>query len=184
MNIIVVNYQDLVPHFGIPNTKGDFLGINRDLGYLESFDHVPKIGKQLSYFLRDFVKACQCDDRIHIIGFSLGAHVAHYMAQGPISLSRKIARITGKIHFINDDDYNFKSNDNVLGLEPAAPFYEYNLVQPHLTKNDAKFVDIVHTDAGAFQYGWTHSLGHVDFWANGGHPVQPPCGTDKSGNEK
>lgn len=42
-----------------------------------------------------------------------------------------------------------------------------------LSYNDAKFVDVIHTDGGIFGYPW--ALGHADFFPNGGTPLQPGC---------
>lgn len=43
----------------------------------------------------------------------------------------------------------------------------------HLAPTDAEFVDVIHTDGGVF--GFPVALGHVDFFPNGGIPVQPGC---------
>lgn len=43
----------------------------------------------------------------------------------------------------------------------------------HLTAADAMFVDVIHTDGGNF--GFPNPLGHVDFYPNGGKPIQPGC---------
>lgn len=43
-----------------------------------------------------------------------------------------------------------------------------------LNKNDAKFVDIIHTDRGII--GAPISSGHADFYPNGGRRPQPRCG--------
>lgn len=43
----------------------------------------------------------------------------------------------------------------------------------HLTTTDAEFVDVIHTDGGVF--GFPVALGHVDFFPNGGFPLQPGC---------
>ncbi|XP_055839774.1 pancreatic triacylglycerol lipase-like [Episyrphus balteatus] len=41
-----------------------------------------------------------------------------------------------------------------------------------VNKNDAEFVQAIHTEVGTF--GQPFSLGHVDFWPNGGR-AQPGC---------
>lgn len=42
-----------------------------------------------------------------------------------------------------------------------------------LSKTDAYFVDVIHTDAGL--YGAPVTSGTVDFWPNGGDTLQPGC---------
>lgn len=42
-----------------------------------------------------------------------------------------------------------------------------------LDKSDANFVDVIHTAGGAAGYFGT--VGHVDFYPNGGTPIQPGC---------
>lgn len=42
-----------------------------------------------------------------------------------------------------------------------------------LSENDAKFVDVIHTDGGVL--GFPFPLGDADFFPNGGIPLQPGC---------
>ncbi|XP_025199738.1 lipase member H-B-like [Melanaphis sacchari] len=89
---------------------------------------------------------------IHLLGHSLGAHVmgscGYYFKSG------KIGRITG--------------------LDPACPGFQFiPLQKQHLNKDDGKFVDVIHTSAGTL--GYMNSLGHVDFYPNGGIAPQPGC---------
>lgn len=58
-----------------------------------------------------------------------------------------------------------------IGLDPAGPFY--NIVQKTLSSNDARFVDIIHTDYGLIGVGRT--TGTVDFFPNNGRNPQPGC---------
>lgn len=67
----------------------------------------------------------------------------------------------------------------VTALDPAGPgFYPTPVVlfQKAISSSDAAFVDIIHTDGG--KLGSIFSGGHVDFFVNGGTPVQPGCTTD------
>lgn len=63
--------------------------------------------------------------------------------------------------------------NRITGLDPAFPmFYLMKLFTP-LNKNDAEFVDVIHTDA--WLYGAPFSTGTVDFWPNSGKTLQPGC---------
>ncbi|BES94214.1 Lipase [Nesidiocoris tenuis] len=88
---------------------------------------------------------------LHLIGHSLGAHV---MGNAGSMIEGKPARITG--------------------LDPAKPGFEGLMAEKYrLDATDADFVDIIHSAAGAA--GYYGSLGHVDFYPNGGTPPQPGC---------
>ncbi|KAK9507400.1 hypothetical protein O3M35_007263 [Rhynocoris fuscipes] len=91
-------------------------------------------------------------DNIHIVGHSLGAHVAGIAG---LKTKKKVARVTG--------------------LDPAGPDFSIKDKQ-RISTESAKFVDIMHTDGGSA--GFFHPLGHVDFYPNGGTAIQPGCGLD------
>lgn len=57
-------------------------------------------------------------------------------------------------------------------LDPAFPLF-YGTFSYHLSKHDAEFVDVIHTDA--WIYGAPVSTGTADFWPNGGTTLQPGC---------
>ncbi len=60
------------------------------------------------------------------------------------------------------------------GLDPAFPLYYPPIFgSEHISRRDATFVDIIHTDAGG--YGAPKGTGTVDFWVNGGRRFQPDC---------
>ncbi|CAG9853866.1 unnamed protein product [Phyllotreta striolata] len=92
------------------------------------------------------------EDDIHFIGHSLGAQTAGFVG-------RRLAVNYG-IHL-----------GRISGLDPAGPMF----TSIHINKDDAKFVDIIHTDRGVF--GSPLNLGHVDFYPNGGESPQPGCET-------
>uniref|UniRef100_A0A1B6KRY5 Lipase domain-containing protein n=1 Tax=Graphocephala atropunctata TaxID=36148 RepID=A0A1B6KRY5_9HEMI len=87
---------------------------------------------------------------VHVVGFSLGAHVANYMAT--TLGSTRIDRITG--------------------LDPAGPLFMTRSERHRLDPGDANFVDVVHTN-GLIQ-GIIERCGHIDFYMNGG-VSQPGC---------
>lgn len=95
--------------------------------------------------------------KMHLIGHSLGAHVAGYTGKR----QSKLGRITG--------------------LDPAGPYFESTQPIVRLDRADAHFVDIVHTDTGGlfdFALGIQESIGHIDVYANGGE-YQPGCTSSK-----
>ncbi|KDR21040.1 inactive pancreatic lipase-related protein 1-like isoform X2 [Zootermopsis nevadensis] len=92
--------------------------------------------------------------RFHMIGHSLGAHTAGYVAKSIPGVGR------------------------ITGLDPAQLLFEGFKKEVQLDADDALFVEVVHTDAkpavpllGA---GILRAVGHVDFYVNGGWS-QPGC---------
>ncbi|KAE8280206.1 Inactive pancreatic lipase-related protein 1 [Larimichthys crocea] len=97
-------------------------------------------------------------DKFHIIGHSLGAHVAGDTG----SRIPGLARITG--------------------LDPAEPYFQDTDPSVRLDTSDAIFVDVIHTDGLPFNsrlgLGMSQSVGHIDFYPNGGE-LMPGCSTNK-----
>ena len=90
---------------------------------------------------------------VHIIGHSLGAHIAGYAGERIEGLGR------------------------ISGLDPAEPLFQGMPAQVRLDHTDALFVDVIHTDSKGFMkggLGLEQPIGHVDFYPNGGK-VQPGC---------
>lgn len=92
--------------------------------------------------------------RFHMIGHSLGAHTAGYVAKSIPGIGR------------------------ITGLDPAQLLFEGYKKEVQLDADDALFVEVMHTDAkptvpllGA---GILRAVGHVDFYVNGGWS-QPGC---------
>jgi pancreatic triacylglycerol lipase len=114
------------------------------------------VGERVADFLLFLLRinAVTSTDSMHVVGFSLGAHVAgiagHRIIQSGIS---PLQRITG--------------------LDPASPLFQDKPKEGKLDSTDALFVDVVHTNQG-FK-GYVGLLGHVDFFPNGGGPFQPGC---------
>ncbi|KAL7306049.1 hypothetical protein TKK_0001512 [Trichogramma kaykai] len=97
--------------------------------------------------------------KVHFIGHSLGAHASGHAA----SLLRK------------SDNFGV---DRISALDPAEPCFEAPGKSPfRLSKRQAKFVDVIHTDVARWKnngFGLPKPIGHVDFYVNGGGP-QPGC---------
>lgn len=125
-------------------------------GYYDaSQKHVKNIGTRLASFLTALNDLEVKMESIQIAGHSLGAHVSGWAARIIFeSLGKKISTI--------------------YGLDPAGPFFTSLLIRSdfHLSKNDAKFVQVLHTSSGT--YGTSEMLGHADFLANGGK-IQKAC---------
>jgi len=85
---------------------------------------------------------------VHIIGFSLGAHVAGKAGMTLYkNVYRRVARITG--------------------LDPAGPMFWKHFPDMGgrlLRPGDSDYLDIIHTNAGGF--GLNQNLGDVDFYVN------------------
>ncbi|XP_015584844.1 pancreatic triacylglycerol lipase [Cephus cinctus] len=78
-----------------------------------------------------------------VVGHSLGAHVAGIAAR------------------------NAKSTVGyVVALDPALPLFSSAKPGDRVAKGDAKFVQVIHTNAGAL--GYSDPIGDVDFYPNGG----------------
>lgn len=99
---------------------------------------------------------------IHIIGESLGAHIAGYAGK---YLEGKLGQITA--------------------LDPAGPYFQWledNAAR--LWHTDAEFVEVIHTDGteenfdlddgSILSLGMNETCGHVDLFPNGGFE-QPAC---------
>ena len=117
--------------------------------YLRARDNAMKIGKELGRTLvKDLLinKLNQDSKLIHAIGHSLGAHLVGHI--GKQNSHTKIGRITG--------------------LDPAKPQIDES---DRIAKTDAEVVDVIHTNGGDFFdgcLGIPDSIGHVDFYPNGG----------------
>lgn len=87
----------------------------------------------------------------HLIGYSLGAHIAGYAG----NIVKGIGRISG--------------------LDPASFYFRDAEKSVKLDANDAEFVDVIHTDVSSrLGFGLKEAMGHVDFYPNGGKN-QPGC---------
>ncbi|XP_046438904.1 inactive pancreatic lipase-related protein 1-like [Daphnia pulex] len=123
--------------------------------YPKSVANVQPVG-ELTGNLVNFLISQGADRlKFHLLGFSLGAHV---VGRAGLTTTDIMPRITG--------------------FDPAFPCFEKANRDEIIDSTDAEFVDIIHTNAGLlFQksLGFPFSLGHADFWPNGGS-IQPGCG--------
>lgn len=121
--------------------------------YLRSTVMVQFIGERLGSVLAALVPAGLEASKIHLIGHSLGSHIAGFTAK---TFYNQTGQRVGRIS----------------SLDPAGPCFSNLDIDLRLSKEDADFVDVIHTDAGV--YGLNEAIGHVDFYPNGGSE-QPNC---------
>ncbi|XP_068244489.1 pancreatic triacylglycerol lipase-like [Palaemon carinicauda] len=108
------------------------------------------VGLEIAYFIRWLQeKEGLNPEDVHIIGHSLGAHVAGYAGERTPGLGR------------------------ITGLDPAEPFFQYLPETVRLDPSDANFVDVIHTDSESILnigqgFGLRQPIGHLDFYPNDG----------------
>ncbi|XP_013147375.1 PREDICTED: pancreatic triacylglycerol lipase-like isoform X2 [Papilio polytes] len=111
------------------------------------------LGEETAKAMAKLLKGGLPIDRLHLIGHSLGAHLGGFCCRYLKTLGYKVPRLTV--------------------LDAAYPgFYPALFLKP-LTPQDARFVDVIHTDGGGF--GAPSAIGHADFWPNEGRAKQPGC---------
>ena len=128
----------------------------------------------LTYYLILLDKVEATD--VHMIGFSLGAQVTHFAS---VWLRNLTSNDVGTRLYMDDWQIG-----RITGLDPAArDFSSYN--GSHLEREDAAFVDVIHTsiveadggvrDVLAGRFGMSEAIGAIDFYPNGGTSSQPEC---------
>ncbi|XP_017127814.1 lipase member H-A isoform X2 [Drosophila elegans] len=121
-----------------------------NLDYATSRLAVQKVARVLAKSLQEFLRRHGINlDRVHVIGHSLGAHIAGRIGR---YFNGTLSRVTG--------------------LDPALPLFSTRS-DDSLHPNAAQFVDVIHTDYPLF--GDIRPRGRVDFYPNFGQAPQPGC---------
>ncbi|ODM97654.1 Endothelial lipase, partial [Orchesella cincta] len=140
-NVVVVDWGMLAD----PKFSGDA----GNLFYNFAVKNVPLVGRRVGEFVLFLMKngALQNLDQVHLLGFSLGSHVSG-------NAGNTLRELTGQVP------------GRITGLDPAGPsFYSgLRISSRQLSTEDAKFVDIIHTNQGAL--GIYKNIGHADFYRN------------------
>jgi pancreatic lipase-related protein 1 len=115
------------------------------------------VGVDISNLIENLITSKQAKySDFHLIGYSLGAHVAGIAGHASPGL------------------------DRITGLDPSSVFYKELDNELRLSKDDAEFVDVIHTDGSPkLGLGSMWSSGDVDFYPNGGKN-QPGCPSSNS----
>ncbi|KAK2720757.1 hypothetical protein QYM36_004589 [Artemia franciscana] len=142
-------------------SQGDYNVISIDWGIdAASFDYfssayaVVDVGAYAASLVDSLVANGANIKDFHVIGFSLGAHVA-----GAVG-----AAVSGSV-------------SRISGLDPALPSFSFTNTDRCLDPSDADFIDVIHTNSGPLFEGglsFLDPIGHTDFFVNGGR-VQPGC---------
>ncbi|KAM3610805.1 uncharacterized protein V6R79_009091 [Siganus canaliculatus] len=132
----------------------DWLSMAQQL-YPDAVNFTHTVGKDIAAMINWLQDEQQLPlENVHLIGYSLGAHVAGYAGT---YVQGTIGRITG--------------------LDPAGPMFEGVEEQKRLSPDDADFVDVLHTytrEALGVSIGIQQPIGDIDIYPNGGD-VQPGC---------
>jgi len=115
--------------------------------YLQAAGNTRLVGAMIAELIKFLISQTRSSpDFYHVVGFSLGSHIAGYAG----SRLQQDGLILGRI----------------TGLDPAGPLFSATDPAVRLDPTDAQFVDVIHTDAD--RWGTFQASGHIDFYPNGG----------------
>lgn len=128
--------------------------------YTQAVANIRLVGVMTAHILHMVKEQLNIPDltNVHMFGHSLGSHLSGYTGD---TLQRSFGLKLGRI----------------TAMDPAEPLFTDTDPIVRLDKNDALFVDVVHTDTVPITrggLGMPMPVGHVDFYPNGGKD-NPGC---------
>ncbi|XP_042906360.1 pancreatic lipase-related protein 2 [Parasteatoda tepidariorum] len=116
--------------------------------YLPSAENTKTVGKHAAYVIKNIMKQIGVGpEAFHLVGHSLGAHIAGFVGKSVKQLRR------------------------ITALDPALSPFQNKSKLERLDVSDANLVDVIHTNGGSEVgdvIGDINPLGHADFYPNGG----------------
>jgi hypothetical protein len=121
------------------------------LNYQQSCSNIRVIGRQIAIAL-DNIEKIEIEN-VHIIGHSLGAHMAGYIGKELQLMNKVVDKVSIFLSFRKKivDKPNL---GRITGLDPAGPAFSFptkwydefpkEIEKTHLWHSDAKFVDVIH----------------------------------------
>ncbi|XP_069695736.1 phospholipase A1-like [Periplaneta americana] len=132
----------------------DYSNVSSDIMYPQAVSDIRVVATLVARFVNYLIENRGTSiSKFHLVGMSLGAHLAAYVAK----LCPGVSRLTG--------------------LDPAGPLFEENSCEVGICKGDAKYVELIHTNGNPiWGLGIRKENGDINFRANGGYD-QPGCGS-------
>lgn len=119
--------------------------------YLTAVQNADHVGQWFAEFFNEMISKNLTDSTTtHLVGFSIGSHIAGLIGK----------RVNGTLA-------------KIFALDPAYPLYYRRNSNDRLDVNDAEFVQVIHTSGNFISF--EDSVGHVDFYPNSGKLPQPLC---------
>ncbi|XP_071487026.1 pancreatic triacylglycerol lipase-like [Diadema antillarum] len=163
---IIHGWTDVYTSSWVMNMKNAFLGKSVNVilvdweegasraNYAQSRANTRVVGKDIAKMMEKLKSVTGASyGSMHIIGHSLGAHTAGYAGKARSNVGR------------------------ITGLDPAGPEFTGCENYCKISKSDATFVDVIHSDGELTGAGLLDQLGHQDFYPNGGENMPGCSGT-------
>ncbi|XP_023727967.1 phospholipase A1-like [Cryptotermes secundus] len=132
----------------------DYGEIAKNVNYPQVVSNLRVVATYVTKMVQNIIQAGVSPSQIHLIGHSLGAHLAAYVAKAIPGIGR------------------------LTGLDPAGPWFTDKNCEVRLCKGDAQFTEAIHTNGNPVTgLGTSDEDADVDFWVNGGWE-QPGCGLE------